>query len=353
MALRAARAHAALQGRTAIAAVDTAMATRLVLGPRALEDGDPTPSPAPQARDETQSGPPTDKGDTPSDPEEPAAADGMQTVVAAIDAALPDDLLERAVAGPTRAPPGRAGGAGGTAKSTARGRPAGWRSGALRAGDRLNLIETLRAAAPWQALRNRSSATSSLQIRASDFRVRRFVQRPQSTTIFVVDASGSTALQRLAEAKGAVELLLAKAYVSRSHVALIAFRGAAAETLLAPTRSLTRARNCLADLPGGGGTPLAAAIHAALSLACAEAARNRLPRLVFLTDGAANIAGDGSPGRSSSSRRRGSPRSSSTHRGAPRRRRQASLKGCAPPTPPCPISTPPRWRNWSTNSQPA
>jgi len=123
------------------------------------------------------------------------------------------------------------------------------------------------------------------------------MQRTQSTTIFAVDASGSTAFQRLSEAKGAVELLLAKAYVSRAHVALIAFRGDGAEVLLPPTRSLTRAKSRLAELPGGGGTPLAAGMEAALGLALAEQAKDHTPLLVFLTDGRANIGRNGAPGR--------------------------------------------------------
>jgi hypothetical protein len=100
----------------------------------------------------------------------------------------------------------------------------------------------LRAAAPWQKLRRREAASSKARVlvRKNDFRIRRFVQRLESTTIFVVDASGSTAAQRLAEAKGAVENLLAEAYVTRARVALIVFRDKAAELLLPPTRSLSR-----------------------------------------------------------------------------------------------------------------
>ena len=63
-------------------------------------------------------------------------------------------------------------------------------------------------------------------IRKDDFRISRFKQRAETTTIFVVDASGSAALHRLAEAKGAVELLLADCYIRRDQVALISFRGA-------------------------------------------------------------------------------------------------------------------------------
>jgi magnesium chelatase subunit D len=109
-------------------------------------------------------------------------------------------------------------------------------------------------------------------------------------------------LHRLAEAKGAVELLLADCYVRRDRVALIAFRGVpggapGAELLLPPTRSLVRAKRCLAALPGGGGTPLAAGLDAARQLAEDVARRGGTPLVVLLTDGRANIARDGSPGR--------------------------------------------------------
>ena len=80
-------------------------------------------------------------------------------------------------------------------------------------------------------------------------------------------------------------------------MALIAFRGSAAELLLRPTRSLTRARRELAQLPGGGGTPLANGIAAAQRLGEAVRAQGRTPQIVFLTDGSANIAADGAPGR--------------------------------------------------------
>jgi magnesium chelatase subunit D len=134
-------------------------------------------------------------------------------------------------------------------------------------------------------------------VRRNDFRIRRFVQRLESTTIFVVDASGSTAAQRLAEAKGAVENLLAEAYVTRARVALIVFRDKAAELLLPPTRSLSRAKRSLADLPGGGATPLATAIDVASLLGQAERAKGRTPLIVFLTDGRGNVGRDGEPGR--------------------------------------------------------
>jgi magnesium chelatase subunit D len=187
--------------------------------------------------------------------------------------------------------------------SRLRGRPNGVRRGEPRSGVRLNLIETLRAAAPWQALRRAQASQAEplsparIQVRREDFHITRFKQRSQTTTVFVVDASGSSALNRLAEAKGAVELLLADCYVRRDSVAVLAFRGRSAELMLPPTRSLVRAKRSLAGLPGGGGTPLAHGIDAAVALADTVRRRGDTPLIVLLTDGRANIARDGSPGR--------------------------------------------------------
>jgi magnesium chelatase subunit D len=80
-------------------------------------------------------------------------------------------------------------------------------------------------------------------------------------------------------------------------VAVIAFRGRSAELLLAPTRSLVRAKRSLASLPGGGGTPLASGLEAALRLAEQVRRGGAAPIIVLLTDGRANIARDGEPGR--------------------------------------------------------
>jgi magnesium chelatase subunit D len=78
---------------------------------------------------------------------------------------------------------------------------------------------------------------------------------------------------------------------------VVAFRNKTAELLLPPTRSLTRAKNSIMGLPGGGGTPLAAGLDAALALAEAVKRRGQTPAIVLLTDGRANIARDGTPGR--------------------------------------------------------
>jgi magnesium chelatase subunit D len=350
----AARAHAALFERDVVTQADAEAAARLVLAPRAralppsTEPGaesmaeaaspdnpppgsqreappagapDTGPDPAPQTRPESAS---DSSAETPSPPEPPPVppdaappADASEPasstpdtaacedqLIAAARAAIPAGLLDSLRgAGVSR---GASGGRKGSDAAWSRsGRPVSPRRATPRAGSRLDLLATLRAAIPWQRLRQqereregRGPAPTRLLLRRDDFHVRRHRRPSETTTVFVVDASGSQALHRLAEAKGAVELLLADCYVRRDSVALIAFRGTAAETLLTPTRSLVRARRSLASLPGGGGTPLAAGIDAATQLSQALQARDgRRAVVVFLTDARANIARDGSPGR--------------------------------------------------------
>ncbi|UEM01389.1 magnesium chelatase subunit D [Skermanella rosea] len=296
-ALSASRAAAALEGRSEIAEADAALAARLVLAPRA------TCLPAPPEQEPEQPQEPEKNPDPVSERESEPLED---VVLEAARAAIPEDLLKRlgslANAGRRAQPAGKAG----AVAQAAGGRPAGLRRGPARAGARLNVIETLRAAAPWQRLRadaldsapgTVSGTAPRIQVRPEDFRIARLKRRSRTTTIFVVDASGSSAFHRLAEAKGAVELLLADCYVRRDEVALVAFRGREAELLLPPTRSLARAKRCLAALPGGGGTPLAAGIDAASALADSVKRRGGTPALVLLTDGRANVCRDGSTGR--------------------------------------------------------
>jgi len=312
LALRAAAVHAALNGRLEIAVDDLAAAARLVLAPRATQSPQQEASPEHQPAPEQGASPPDAQAEAPetkdADSDLSNATRPSDIAVAAVQAALPPDLQAGGlVALPARSAPSRARGEGAGVVSARRGRPMGSRPGVLRPGDRLDLPQTLRTAAPWQRLRRLAVGPSDaltpandatrIRVRPEDFRIRRFIQPSEATTIFVVDASGSAALNRLGEAKGAVELLLAKAYVSRTRVALIAFAGSDASILLAPTRSLTRAKRQLSDLAGGGGTPLASAIDAALALALSERAKDRAPRLVFLTDGRANLGRGGVPGR--------------------------------------------------------
>ena len=299
-AASAARASAALFDRASVEAEDLTLACALVLAHRATrlpasEPPPPEPSPPESPPPELEA---DDSEPPPGEPETERPLDDV--VLDAVAAAIPADLLARIkVSQAMRARGGAAGRAGARQKSGKRGRPAGIFRGAPGSRDaRLNLVATLRAAAPWQPIR-RVDGPSKLRIhvRPDDFRVTRFEQRRETTTIFVVDASGSAALHRLAEAKGAVELLLADCYVRRDRVSVLAFRGRGAEIVLPPTRSLLRAKRSLAGLPGGGGTPLAAGIDAGLALADAVRRQGGTPTLVFLTDGRANVSRDGIGGR--------------------------------------------------------
>ncbi len=294
LAVRAARAAAALAGRDQVNADDAALATRLVLAPRAtiLPQAPAEPAPEPETPE------PNQEDATEAEPQQTGPMEDM--LLAAAAASIPAGLLARlrgADGQARRATPGRMG----VSTAALRGRPAGVRAGDPRMGLRLNLIETLRAAAPWQRARGRADG-APVQIRRDDFRVTRLKQRSETTTIFVVDASGSQALNRLAEAKGAVELLLAECYIRRDKVAVLAFRGRRAELLLPPTRSLVRAKRSLAGLPGGGGTPLATGIDAGRELADAVRRRGGAATLVLLTDGRGNVALDGKGGRAGAER---------------------------------------------------
>ena len=252
---------------------------------------EPETSPPPPEPDQPDSAEPETRqsADTPPD----------EMLLDAIRAALPPDLLARlAVARATRAAKG-SGGSGDARKGNHRGRPLPPRPGTPGSGKRIDLVSTLRAAAPWQPLRRKTALVdkTGLHIRQSDLRLKRYVETSDRVLIFTVDASGSSALARLAEAKGAVELLLAQAYARRDHVALIAFRGDSAELLLPPTRSLVQTKRRLAGLPGGGGTPLAAGLQLALLTALQTRARGMTPTIALLTDGRGNIALDGSANR--------------------------------------------------------
>jgi len=292
LALHAACAAAALAGRETPIEADAALACRLVLAPRAttVPAAEPRPADTPPSPEPSEAA-----GEAESQPIPDTAMQDM--LVQAAKAAIPAGLLAQLTPGSGRRSRSPAAGAKGALQNAGRrGRPVGTRSGDPRGGARLDLIATLRAAAPWQRLRQRD-LDKRVEIRRDDFRVTRTKQRAETTTIFVVDASGSQAFSRLAEAKGAVELLLADCYVRRDRVAVLAFRGTGAQMLLPPTRSLVRAKRSLAGLPGGGGTPLAAGIDAGFVMADGIRRRGGTPIIVLLTDGRANVAQDGKGGR--------------------------------------------------------
>lgn len=272
-----------------------AQAIALTLGHRATqipaaEDSEPPAPETPEPGQEASQDTPQQKSDVPPE-------DHIQE---AAKAAIPVDLLRKLASQQRRRSKQRTVGKSGAEQlCLKRGRPCGTIAGDPRRGGKLQLIATLRAAAPWQALRRQESnhANEGLIIRKQDLRLTRYRHRSESTTVFVVDASGSSAMHRLSETKGAVELLLADCYSRRDSVALISFRGEAAELILPPTRSLLRAKRALAGLPGGGGTPLAHAIDTASLLAEQIQRSGSTPAVVLLTDGVANINLSGQPGR--------------------------------------------------------
>ncbi|MFD1341211.1 magnesium chelatase subunit D [Litorisediminicola beolgyonensis] len=292
-ASRAARANAALNHRDRVISDDLQIAAQLVFASRALclpdERAPDDPAPAPED---------TDTADTRDGPETSLPDD---LLVEAVKAILPPDALAALTNGSRqRAAAGR--GAGSARISKRRGRPLPARAGRPDSNARLDLLATLRAAAPWQTYRRKAAPDrAGLILTRNDFRVKRFEERSERLIIFAVDASGSSAMARLAEAKGAVELMLADAYAKRDQVALIAFRGTGAEIVLPPTRALVQAKRRLGGLPGGGGTPLAEGLRLTAELARRGRSHGLSPAIALMTDGRANIALDGTPGRNQAS----------------------------------------------------
>jgi len=303
LAAEAARTAAALLKKSEVGDEEAALAARLVLAPRAIRLPAETPEESPPSDDAT---PPDD---TSSDDESQSSATSLpdEMIVEAVRAAIPEGLLEKLAGDRVERQAASAGRSNEKTKSRRRGRPVGVRPSSDLTTSRLNLLATLKAAAPWQTLRRREPGQASaasfadneaprLLLRREDLHVNRYQDSVETSTIFVVDASGSQAAQRLAEVKGAIELLLNDCYVRRDQVALIAFRGDTAETLLPPTRALARAKKSLASLPGGGATPLASGLDAARELAMGVARQGRIPVIVLLTDGRANVDRNGEQG---------------------------------------------------------
>ncbi|MCY4357338.1 MAG: magnesium chelatase subunit D [Gammaproteobacteria bacterium] len=326
-AVRVARIAAALDQVQDVTELHIGLAAQLVFAGRAtrLPPTESETETEPEQKPAPQSGP--SSGEDDQDEQSVQDPQTLQDqVLDATQAVIPPGLLEQLRYATLRRGATRASG-----KSAARHRPArrgrrvGMITGQPAANSNLNLVETLRAAAPWQTLRRKQklavsegqqtnqckakgdeSSTASVEsstfgpkrppvihLRRDDFRIHRYQQRAATTTVFVVDASGSAALHRLAEVKGAVELLLAESYQRRDQVALVAFRGQQAELLLPPTRSLVRAKRALAGLPGGGGTPLASGLDLALDTALSIRRKGDTPVIILLTDGRANVTLDG------------------------------------------------------------
>jgi magnesium chelatase subunit D len=330
-AVRAAKALAALRNQDAVTEDEVVDAARLVLSHRATrmpssrEEQEPDESaddaePPNEEQSKSEQDPqeqddPNQNGDRDTDAnepkenmEQPSADDLEDLLIEAIKAGIPPNALAQlnTELGRANSKQGSKGQFGQLQKNANSGRPTeSWR-GLPKGGKRLDLLKTIRAAVPWQTMRQAESKIklttvnkqrSRIQIRADDLHVKRYQQRQGVVTIFLVDASGSSATQRLAEAKGAVEQLLADCYIRRDEVAMIALRGRTAEVVLPPTRSLVRAKRNLAALPGGGGTPLATGFAAVNAMALSIRRKGMTPLIVVMTDGIANVTLEGVGGR--------------------------------------------------------
>jgi magnesium chelatase subunit D len=335
LALRVACCHAALHARSHIADDDLAFAARRVLAPRATQlpapaenasDTEPqnssdssaepdqaqeqssnslepteTPNPSESAKDEEDtSSTDTSEEDTNTQDEAPSdlpSSENLQEMmIAAALASLPPDVLEGLLTKPGRNLGNTSGRSGQFRSGMQRGRPLPPRTARPGGHARLHILSTLRAAAPKQRLRG-NTQQGRVAIRSEDFHVHRYQQHSSSCLILALDASGSAALQRLAEAKGAVELLLQQSYARRDSVCIVSFKGAKAQLLLPMTRSLVRAKRAMMGLPGGGGTPLALALKMACEQATQLQRQGVTPILVVLSDGRANVNLQGLGGR--------------------------------------------------------
>ena len=172
----------------------------------------------------------------------------------------------------------------------------------------LALVDTLRAAAPYQRLRTATKTEQeklssqsqqlkhqggkglSIVIKPQDYRRKAREKRIGAYQLFVVDASGSMAARHRMEAtKAAILSLLRDSYIHRDSVGLIVFRKESAEVLLPFTRSVERAERLLASMPTGGKTPLAHGLRMAYTMCDKLLRAHRAERIqiICITDGRA------------------------------------------------------------------
>jgi len=251
-------------------------------------DAPPSESSAEQAPEEDSSGPDSDGGEVESvEADEPAQAPTSGAAPPPTVAGIGTPYRPRVftVGGTGAGESGRR-----SRAITETGRRIGARPGT---GGALHLTETVRAAAPHQVDRGRTSGP--LRFRPSDLRLADREGKESNLILFCVDASGSMAARRrMEQVKTAILSLLLDAYQRRDKVGLITFRGDRADLVLPPTHSVDVAATRLHELPAGGRTPLAEGLLEAERVLRLERVRDprRRPLLLVVTDGRATYGQD-------------------------------------------------------------